>query len=427
MDDEIKFPLLDLSKIKSKIEVRPASVPSGYSKAEKEQGADMVDRRIKELKTQGVFISSGDDQNKGGYFFGNLSTFKKDEMTVSGGIVRGSRFDKIGPCEDACLYDARDESLGGTGYMGVADGVGGAKNGEFVSREILATLIGQYQKNKEKFSILINEILGQTESPQRENIQKIKSLLDEIIDSRTQGSTTWRDSLFLVKRPAQKKQIYDCISLADTDNIANDITLELIALHETLMDTQVEMIKEESLKKGKKEGQTTISVGKIIEVNGKKILIYGNAGDSQVLKVDKKGNIKVLTEDNSYLCYLVDRGVLTEAESNNPDHTFINSLDDNKLTTVRELQSAIVNSFGTGKHNYPCVGAAEVESGDTILFLTDGINDIKNLMDHLGELVVKIIKKHQDNPVEIVRAIILATQKMDTKGDDMGAVAAYIP
>jgi len=109
-------------------------------------------------------------------------------------------------------------------------------------------------------------------------------------------------------------------------------------------------------------------------------MYFGHIGDSRIYYLGAKSKaIKQLTEDDTYVGWLLRNGKLTEREARN--HPRRNM-----------LQKAL---GGSNQFVTPQVGAVSLQSGDTFLLCTDGL--VKGLYDYqLGEF----LRSPEPNPAQ---------------------------
>ncbi|NET72239.1 MAG: serine/threonine-protein phosphatase, partial [Sphaerospermopsis sp. SIO1G2] len=135
----------------------------------------------------------------------------------------------------------------------------------------------------------------------------------------------------------------------------------------------------ESVSNRVKEGGTTLSV--ILAISQQ--LMIAHVGDSRIYLL-RKGEIKQLSEDHSYVALLVASGEITPAES-------LTHPDRNVLTKSIGAKSRLSDGYVQTLENTTEKLAIDLENGDILLLCSDGVWDLVST-DELA----KIFSTNQD-------------------------------
>ena len=188
----------------------------------------------------------------------------------------------------------------------------------------------------------------------------------------------------------------------------------------------------------------TVSMSKIWRgQDGKDHLTVGNVGDSRTYRL-RNGNLEKLTKDSSHVQILIDEGLLKDDEDVNAtiDKQAIEALKgkypeiqalipslsrtEGPTVTLDSIRNRITMAAGVGelmKKQYgadfkPFVQTYDMEDGDIILTMTDGVID--NLTDSEIHAIALL---HSDTPLELAKSLQQAATERSIRGKSVNARA----
>jgi serine/threonine protein phosphatase PrpC len=143
---------------------------------------------------------------------------------------------------------------------------------------------------------------------------------------------------------------------------------EIVALYQTVQKLS-DLVRQT-------EGMTTATLGKTVRTaDGRRFEVIANVGDSGATLIHADGNAENITREDSVLDYLKSIGRIRPENAADPDYKLGNM-------TVREMKRAMYQALGNPDLETPTIpriSIRELQSGDSVLYTTDGIRD--NLAD----------------------------------------------
>jgi len=183
-------------------------------------------------------------------------------------------------------------------------------------------------------------------------------------------------------------------------------------------------------------GATTLSLTKLVEIPNREggftqRLFFSNVGDSRIYVQRKNRSLEQITQDDSWLQSLVERGELTQAEVDEidqaPDPRAIQDARLRKYATARR-RSKVEKQIGLGgATDGLSVSYIDVQEGDRIVLVSDGVSDQllnKDLERLLNEGETDAAAEQQIQGAALKMS--LEGKDPRSKGDDVSAIVLTI-
>lgn len=269
---------------------------------------------------------------------GEVSNFSKDvEISFDMQLDRDKRTEDE-PGEDMFLIDKTN------GIAGVLDGLGGegeAGSGARASSVAAEEFPAAYAKAR-------IDALAAIRNPSERD-----ALVAEFMNG-----------LASREHPSNREAMKEALKAR---NLPADVQIEAIAMRKAL--------KEINPKVQETGGKTTATLGKTIETSdGRHYEVIANMGDGGAFKMKADGSIEDLTTEDSAVNWLVENGVITAEQASDPDYEV------KKGQRVRDLRKVNTRALGMkdepGLSFEPEIVVTELEPGDKIVYVTDGLRDI---------------------------------------------------
>lgn len=262
-------------------------------------------------------------------------------------LEKKTRNDPVSPLnQDNILADPP------TGLLGVFDGVGGSSNGAGASRTAERSVIQHYETGLRKADDLETRVL--------------KLLLLAELNQRA------RDQSFRADEPREhvRERMTAAQELADTI-FAIDPAMGRKAW------ALVDSFRMSSADVRTTKGETTACAGFIHTTSdGGRWAVVANLGDSGAIIRHADGSMEQMTEEDSIINRFLDSGSLTledlYAMKREPDKKFPTEFGPKSYF---QLSVAIATALGAGSYVPPSLSIRKLESGEELLFCTDGVID----------------------------------------------------
>lgn len=318
--------------------------------------------------------------------------------------------------EDALLHDTK------SGLLGVADGLGGEGNGAEASRVAVAELPVFFQtRTKDVNTMTMDQTIN---------------LLTEM--QLTRIPTTQRTGLFETLKT----------KVAELTAVDNQLSRKALALLLAFQDVH-KKVKEV-------RGKTTLCAGMIhTSADGSLYAIIANVGDSGALKLDRKGHVKTITEEDSLIeAFRAAQALTPELEKKmraEPDKKFAflltqalaeaigqgeewENIKGRNLSiqlSLNQLKVQMTSSLGGARDVHPSLAVRKIQPGETLFFSTDGILD--NFAALQGDLNTKDVERvvapfveSENQTREMAHAMVDEATKAGVKPDDIGLVGVTV-
>jgi len=258
------------------------------------------------------------------------------------------------PNGDAVIADAE------TGLVGVFDGVGSNPRGHEASAYLATGLPGAALTALEK-------------DRKRSDENVMQELRQRLYDSKEEQIAVYPHEGSDVAIANLERNLQETISIVTQDPELARHTEALLQGMERLSDDL-----------HSRQTQTTACVGFVHRTpEGRRFLVAANVGDSGCILIRKDGSVLQVTTEDSYVDRLLAMGALTpelllEMKRNPSAKIDLPVEDHGSLTKVPMdyyYAGTAATHFMGSKICRPTIGAAELFSGDSVLFLTDGCLD----------------------------------------------------
>jgi len=227
-------------------------------------------------------------------------------------------------------------------------------------------------------------------------------------------------------------RIKNGMSVREALNILKKIFIEadeVVAQSEELAEER-EFLQSMGEIRGHNKPGTTATLFKIhTDSEGENWGLVANVGNSRLYKIEEKGNLTQITEDDDYLVMMYpDENERARVSRKISTVKQIEELDAKEQLFLKEVSSVLTMTIG-GKDADPSVHSFKIKKGDRFLLLTDGIHS--NLTTDEIEQIIKESKTIEEAKKKLIEKALLHSRPgsgggIRTHPDDMTVVIVEV-
>lgn len=243
----------------------------------------------------------------------------------------------------------------GTGLAGVADGLAGAGSGKDAGAEASAYA-----------AAILPEAYDGVSGPLRVLAKegRLEAKIDRLVRDQYQ---------------ALSKEKRDVIALdafvREWMGQPEEVRMEMLRLYFAAERLNGDLA---GVLKDKGQGETTLVVGRTVEAGGKRYEVILNVGDSAAYKRGKDGRVEQVTGEDSAVGRCLELGLVSDQDLERPDAldkvaAAARRMYGNAGITEDQVLAIVTRTVGSKVFRARLV-AVPVQSGDTIVFATDGLD-----------------------------------------------------